>query len=187
MPGRDDRLGGYSIPQGLLSADSLLVSVGAGTDVLTPSSRWFGGHGCRALVYDPVPAAAKYMSRVVASEPSFEHLAIVKRTLQSDPFMRRLTAWCVTFGGCDLHGTPVGLARHPPRTLSTLAQANGWRRIDLLVCAEGSEFAILDTALSSGLEIRSVEWAQPVAEPVKAAISEAAFARLRAAGGAGAR
>src|SRR5690348_1474852 len=69
--------GGYSIPQGLLSADSLLVSVGAGTDVsfeLEVVSR----HGCRAFVYDPVPAAAEYMSRVVASEPriSFERLAI---------------------------------------------------------------------------------------------------------------
>jgi phosphoglycolate phosphatase-like HAD superfamily hydrolase len=60
--------------------------------------------------------------------------------------------------------------------LSTLASTNGWAHIDLLkVSAEGSEFAILEHALASGLEIRAiaVEWAQPVElDRVKAAVAD---------------
>lgn len=174
--------GGYSIPQGLLSADSLLVSVGAGTDVsfeLEVVSR----HGCRAFVYDPVPAAAEYMSRVVASEPriSFERLAIWNEDTELT-FHAPVRDGFVSHSAVDLHGTPVAFTT-PARTLSTLAQANGWKQIDLLkVSAEGSEFAILEHALSSGLEIRAiaVEWAQPVKlEPVKAAIGDLQAAGFR--------
>ena len=82
----------------------------------------------------------------------------------------------------DLHGTPVAFTA-PARTLSTLARANGWSRIDLLkVSAEGSEFAILEHALASELEIRAiaVEWAQPVElDRVKAAIRDLHAAGFR--------
>ena len=54
--------GGYAIPAHLLDTDSVLVSVGAGTDVsfeLEVVSRY----GCRAFIYDPVPASAAYTEK----------------------------------------------------------------------------------------------------------------------------
>lgn len=172
--------GGYTIPRQLLGADSLLVSVGAGTDIsfeLEVVSRY----GCRVFVYDPVPAAAEYTNDVIASEPriSFERLAIWNEDTDLD-FHAPLRDGFVSHSAVDLHGTPVAFTA-PARTLSTLAQANGWTRIDLLkVSAEGSEFAILQHALGSGLEIRAlaVEWAQPA----KLGRVKAALGELQAAG-----
>jgi FkbM family methyltransferase len=174
--------GGYSIPRQLLGSDSVLVSVGAGTDIsfeLEAVSRY----GCRAFIYDPVPAAADYTNRVIASEPriSFERLAIWNEDTDLD-FHAPLRDGFVSHSAVDLHGTPVSFTA-PARTLSTLADANGWTKIDLLkVSAEGSEFAILAHALTSGPEIRAiaVEWAQPVKlGRVKAAIGELQAAGFR--------
>jgi FkbM family methyltransferase len=172
--------GGYSIPHELLGPDSLLVSVGAGTDVsfeLEVVSRY----GCRAFVYDPVPAAAEHTVRAIAAEPriSFERLAIWNEDTDLD-FHAPLRDGFVSHSAVDLHGTPVSFTA-PARKLSTLASVNGWEQIDLLkVSAEGSEFAILEHALSSGLDIRAiaVEWAQPV----KLARVKGAIADLHAAG-----
>jgi len=172
--------GGYSIPLRLLGTDSVLVSVGAGTDVafeLVVVSKY----GVRAFIYDPVPAAAEYTTRVIASEPriTFERLAIWNEDTDLD-FHAPLRDGFVSHSAVDMHGTPVAFTA-PARTLSTLAHANGWTKIDLLkVSAEGSEFAIIEHALRSGLEIRAlaVEWAQPV----KLGRVKAAIAELHAAG-----
>ena len=173
--------GGYSIPQGLLAADSLLVSVGAGTDVLVrarggfavwlPGVRLRPGAG-RGRVHEP---RGRVRARI-----SFERLAIWNEDTELT-FHAPVRDGFVSHSAVDLHGTPVAFTT-PARTLSTLAQANGWKQIDLLkVSAEGSEFAILEHALS-GLEIRAiaVEWAQPVKlEPVKAAIGHLQAAGFR--------
>lgn len=174
--------GGYSIPRQLLGPDSLLVSVGAGTDVSFEVAV-AGRYGCRTFIYDPVPAAAEYASRVVASEPrvSFERLAIWNEDTDLE-FHAPLRDGFVSHSAVDLHGTPVTFTA-PARTLSTLADANGWTQIDLLkVSAEGAEFAILEHALRSGLDIRAiaVEWAQPVnLGRVKAAIGKLGEAGFR--------
>lgn len=176
----DPGYGGYSIPRQLLGPDSLLVSVGAGTDV-SFELELVAKYGCRVFIYDPVPAAAEYANRVLASEPrvSFERLAIWNEDTDLE-FHAPLRGGFVSHSAVDLHGTPVSFTA-PARTLSTLAAANGWTQIDLLkVSAEGSEFAILEHALRSGLDIRAVavEWAQPVdLGRVKAAIGQ-----LRGAG-----
>jgi FkbM family methyltransferase len=174
--------GGYTIPRQLLGGESLLVSVGAGTDIsfeLELVSRF----GCRVFIYDPVPAAAEYTKRAIEAEHriSFERVAIWNEDTDLD-FHAPLREGFVSHSAVDLHGTPVSFTA-PARTLSTLAQANGWTKIDLLkVSAEGSEFAILEHALSSGLEIRAiaVEWAQPVElGRVKAALADLHTAGFR--------
>jgi FkbM family methyltransferase len=156
--------GGYAIPAQLLDADSVLVSIGAGTDVsfeLAVAQRF----GCRAFIYDPVPASATFTEKAIAHEPriSYERLAVWNEDTDLD-FHAPLQEGFVSHSATDMHNTPVSFTA-PARTLSTLASTNGWTHIDLLkVSAEGSEFAILDHALASGLEIRAiaVEWAQPV-------------------------
>lgn len=167
--------GGYAIPDQLLETDSVLVSVGAGTDVsfeLAVVARY----GCRAFIYDPVPAAAAHTEQEIAHEPriSFERLAVWNEDTDLD-FHAPLQDGFVSHSATDMHNTPVSFTA-PARTLTTLAGTNGWTRIDLLkVSAEGSEFAILDHALASGLEIRAiaVEWAQPVKlSKVKAAVAD---------------
>ncbi len=174
--------GGYSIPQRLLGAESLVVSVGAGTDV-SFELEVVRRYGCRAFVYDPVPAAAEHMSRVVASEPriAFERLAIWNEDTELE-FHAPVREGFVSHSAVDLHGTPVSFTA-PARTLSTLAGVNGWTVVDLLkVSAEGAEFAILEHALSSGLEIRAmaIEWAQPAdLDRVKAAIRQLQQAGFR--------
>ncbi len=178
----DPSYGGYSIPRQLLGARSLLVSVGAGTD-LSFELQVIAKYGCRAFIYDPVPAAAEYANRVIASEPraSFERLAIWNEDTDLE-LHAPLRDGFVSHSAVDLHGTPVSFTA-PARTLSTLAKANGWTQIDLLkVSAEGSEFVILQHALRSGLEIRAiaVEWAQPVdLGRVKAAINQLQDAGFR--------
>jgi FkbM family methyltransferase len=172
--------GGYTIPRQLLGGESLLVSVGAGTDI-SFELELAGRFGCRVFIYDPVPAAAEYTERAIEAEPriSFERVAIWNEDTELD-FHAPLREGFVSHSAVDLHGTPVSFTA-PARMLSTLAQANGWTKIDLLkVSAEGSEFAILEHALGSGLEIRAiaVEWAQPV----KLARVKAALADLHAAG-----
>jgi FkbM family methyltransferase len=174
--------GGYAIPEQLLTADSVLVSVGAGTDVsfeLAVVARY----GCRAFIYDPVPASATYTEKAIAEEPriSFERLAVWNEDTDLD-FHAPLQEGFVSHSATDMHNTPVSFTA-PARTLATLASANSWARIDLLkVSAEGSEFAILDHALASGLEIRAiaVEWAQPVElDRVKKAVADLHAAGFR--------
>jgi FkbM family methyltransferase len=174
--------GGYSIPRRLLDSQSLLVSVGAGTDI-SFEREVVSRYGCRVFIYDPVPAAAEYTNDVIASEPriTFERLAIWNEDADLE-FHAPLREGFVSYSAVDLHGTPVSFTA-PARTLSTLARLNGWTKIDLLkVSAEGSEFAILEHALASGLEIRAiaVEWAQPAKlERVTAAIAELQAAGFR--------
>jgi FkbM family methyltransferase len=167
--------GGYAIPRRLLDSHSLVVSVGAGTDI-SFEQELVSRYGCRAFIYDPVPAAAEYTEGAISSEPriSFERLAVWNEDTDLD-FHAPLRDGFVSHSAVDLHGTRVAFTA-PARTLSTLARVHGWTRIDLLkVSAEGSEFAILQHALASGLEIRAiaVEWAQPARlQRVKAAIAE---------------
>ena len=172
--------GGYAIPEQLLAKDSVVVSVGAGTDV-SFELMIVSQYECRAFIYDPVPAAADHTQHAIVDEPriSFERLAVWNEDTEVD-FHAPLREGFVSHSATDLHGTPVAFTA-PARTLSTLAQANGWSRIDLLkVSAEGSEFEILEHALSTDLEIRAiaVEWAQPV----KLARVKHAIADLHAAG-----
>jgi FkbM family methyltransferase len=135
------------------------------------------------FIYDPVPAAADYTEGVISSEPriSFERLAIWNEDTDLD-FHAPLREGFVSHSAVDLHGTRVSFTA-PARTISTLAGVNGWTKIDLLkVSAEGSEFAILEHALASGLEIRAiaVEWAQPARlQRVKATIAELHAAGFR--------
>ena len=172
--------GGYVIPEKLLDNDSVVVSVGAGTDVsfeLILASRY----GCRVFIFDPVPAAAEHTRDAIARAPRirFERFAVWNADTHLD-FHAPLREGFVSHSATDIHGTPVSFTA-PARTLSTLAESHDWPRIDLLkVSAEGAEFEILEHALSSDIEIRAIalEWAQPVTlSRVKAAIDD-----MRAAG-----
>jgi FkbM family methyltransferase len=172
--------GGYPIPEQVLTKDGVLVSVGAGTDVsfeLAVAARF----DCRAFIYDPVPAAADHTQQAIAGDHriSFERLAVWSEDTDLE-FHAPLREGFVSHSAVDLHGTPVAFTA-PARTLTTLANANGWSRIDLLkVSAEGAEFAILENALANDLEIRAiaVEWAQPVS----LSKVQSAIANMRAAG-----
>ncbi len=176
----DLRYGGYTIPEGLLSAQSTVVCVGAGTDV-SFETLLVERFGCRVFLFDPVPEAAAHATQALASVPQviFERLAIWDEDTEL-PFHAPVRDGFVSHSATDMHGTPVAFTA-PARTLTTLAARHGWTDVDLVkISAEGAEFAILDNLLASGLHVRAItnEWAQPVAlDKVRATI-----ARLGAAG-----
>ena len=120
----DPSYGGYSIPGDCWVADSLVVSVGAGTDVRSSWS-WFRGRlpdvrlrprAGRRRVYEPRGG--------VRARISFERLAIWNEDTELSS-MRPARRIRVTL--CRRPARYAGVFTAPARTLSTLAEANGWR------------------------------------------------------------
>lgn len=176
----DPGYGGYVIPTAALGADSVVVLCGTGTDI-SFDLELIARFGCEVLALDPVPDAAEYVAQAAQHEPRHHFLpyALWNEDTTIDFHEPRIEGY-VSHSATDMHGTPVAFTA-TARRLSTLMAERGHDRVDLLkISAEGSEYAILDDALASGLDIGmiAVEFATPVAP--RTALDQ--VAKLTAAG-----
>ncbi len=176
----DMSYGGYQIPAGLLTENSVVLSAGAGTDV-SFESMLVDRFGCRVHLLDPVPAAAEHARAALAHEPrvTFEQAALwdVDTTLT---FHAPVVDGFVSHSATDMHGTAAAFVS-PARSVASLRAEHGWGHIDLLkISAEGSEFHIIDSVLDKAEPVTAlcVEFAQPVG----IAQVEEAVRKLEAAG-----
>jgi FkbM family methyltransferase len=174
------RYGGWSIPAGGLSSDSVCYLAGLGEDAsfdLGLIERF----GCTVYAFDPVPEAAQYARTVSEREPRFRFLPV--GLWSSDTTLRFYEhpgEGFVSRSATDMHGTGRYAEAHV-RSLDSLMAELANERIDLLkLSVEGSEYEIVGDVISKRLPvgILCVEFAQPA--PLKRIVGE--VRELEAAG-----
>jgi FkbM family methyltransferase len=142
--------GGYRIPDGMLTADSVVYTVGAGEDIRF-DLELIQRYGCTVHAMDPVPRSAEYVRGVAADEPRlvFHQLALWSRD-EALTFHAPRTEGYVSHSAVNRFGTEPAFQAEG-RSLRSLMRSLGHDHLDLLkVSAEGAEFEILGTLLRGG-------------------------------------
>jgi FkbM family methyltransferase len=155
--------GGWSIPAGLVSSESVCYLAGLGEDASFDLSL-IERFGCTVYAFDPVPEAAHYAASVSAREPRF-----IFRPLglwSADGALRfydNAQPAFVSRSATNMHATG-SYVEADVRSVGSLMNELGHARVDLLkLSVEGSEYEILDDVLANRLAIGvlCVEFAQP--------------------------
>jgi FkbM family methyltransferase len=171
--------GGYRLPIGMLSADSVVYCVGVGEDIRF-DLELIRRVGCVVHAMDPVPRAAEFVRTAAAGEPRFRfhQLAVWPRD-EIVTFHAPRKAGYVSHSAVNLFGTEPAFQAQG-RSLRSLMDEWGHDRIDLLkISAEGAELAILDSLLREGpvVPILCSEFTEPPVAKARAMLD-----RLRRAG-----
>ncbi len=155
--------GAWTIPTGALTKDSVCYLAGLGEDAsfdLGLIERF----GCTVHAFDPVPEAARYASKITASESHFHFhpfgLWSSDGTLR---FYENAEPGFVSRSATNMHGTG-GYSEAQVRSVGSLMAELGDERVDLLkLSVEGSEYEILGDLLAKHLPVGvlCVEFAQP--------------------------
>lgn len=148
--------GAWVVPNGLLDARSIVYSFGVGEDI-SFDLELMRRFGCRVFAYDPTPAAAKFIERLVPG-PNFVFsqlgLAAVDGVAEFAETHPDESAFAMTGGEMVRNGVVRGF--HVSR-LSSLMAANGHDHIDLLkMDIEGFEYDVIDDMLQQRLFPRCV-------------------------------
>jgi FkbM family methyltransferase len=161
--------GGWSIPAGSLSADSVCYLAGLGEDATFDLSL-IERFGCTVYAFDPVPEAARHAALVSAREPRFRFRPV--GLWSSDGALRfydNAEHSFVSRSATNMHATG-SFVEAEVRSVRSLMTELGHERVDLLkLSVEGSEYEIVDHVLADHLEvgILCVEFAQPAPiEPI---------------------
>jgi FkbM family methyltransferase len=144
--------GGWTVPQGLLDAQSVVYSCGAGTDISFDLAL-IEAVGCAVHIFDPTPSSVSLVEDAASREPriDFHPWAI----WSADQRLRLFSPdyGDSNFSAINLHGTAGGFDAEA-RSLSSIMRELGHERLDLLkLDIEGAEYAVLDDLLASGLEV----------------------------------
>ena len=142
--------GGYRVPIGMLTADSVVYSIGVGENTQF-DLELIKRVGCTVHAMDPVPRAAEYARGVAATEPRFvfHQLAVWSRD-ETLTFHAPRQEGYVSHSAVNLFGTDEAF-QADGRALRSLMREWGHDHIDLVkVSAEGAEFEILETLLREG-------------------------------------
>lgn len=156
--------GGWTVPLGLLDADSVVYSVGLGEDASFDLAL-IDRVGCTVHVFDPTPRAVEYGRSLAADRPAFEfHPVGVWSRSDELTFYAPQDPVHVSHSVVNLQGTDDGFtARVEP--ISALLKELGHERLDLLkIDIEGAEHQVLAAMLEDGIHptVLCVEFDQPV-------------------------
>lgn len=155
--------GGWAIPAGALTSDSVCYLAGLGEDASFDLGL-IEQVGCTVHAFDPVPEAARYAQTITAKEPRFEFRPI--GLWSSDGVLRfydNAAPGFVSRSATNMHATSA-YSEAQVRAVGSLMAEWGHRRIDLLkLSVEGSEYEILGNVLAERIPIGllCVEFAQP--------------------------
>jgi FkbM family methyltransferase len=155
--------GGYPVPTSMLDAQSVCYLAGTGEDIsfdLALIERF----GCDVYAFDPVTAAAEYVSRAAADEPRHHFMPVGLWSSDTTlTFHAPAKEGFVSHSATNLQDTAAAFEAHV-RSIASLMKELGHDRVDLLkISAEGAEFEILDHVLDAPIEVQvlCVEFAQP--------------------------
>jgi FkbM family methyltransferase len=155
--------GGWAIPTGGFSADSVCYLAGLGTDGsfdLGVIQRF----GCTVHTFDPVPEAADYAATLSRDEPRFVfHPAGLWSEDGALRFYDNAEPGFVSRSATNMHGTST-FWEAQVRSVDSLMSQLGHERVDLLkLSVEGSEYEIVGDVLRKQLPVgvMCVEFAQP--------------------------
>jgi FkbM family methyltransferase len=155
--------GGWAIPTGGFSADSVCYLAGLGTDGsfdLGVIQRF----GCTVHTFDPVPEAADYAATLSRDEPRFVfHPAGLWSEDGALRFYDNAEPGFVSRSATNMHGTST-FWEAQVRSVDSLMSELGHERVDLLkLSVEGSEYEIVGDVLRKQLPVgvMCVEFAQP--------------------------
>jgi FkbM family methyltransferase len=155
--------GGWPVPTGGFSPDSVCYLAGLGTDGsfdLGLIERF----GCTVHSFDPVPEAAEYAHTLRESQPRFVfHQAGLWSADGALRFYDNAEPGFVSRSATNMHGTSTFWEANV-RAIDSLMSELGHDHVDLLkLSVEGSEYEIVDDVLRKQLPIGvlCVEFAQP--------------------------
>ena len=165
--------GGWSIPVGLISKDSVCYLAGLGEDASFDLSL-IERFGCTAYAFDPVPEAARYAESVSSREPRFRFSPVgLWSSDGSLRFFDNAEPGFVSRSATNMHATGSSTEAEV-RSIDSLMTELGHEQVDLLkLSVEGSEYALVDDVLAKGLPVKvlCVEFAQPAPlEPIIARV-----------------
>lgn len=147
--------GGWTVVPRLLCADSIVYSVGIGSDISFDRAM-IERFGCRIDAFDPTPMACDWIARQVLP-PQFRFHAIgLADKDETVGFALPLQEGWDSFS-LPAQGSTEELVQCPVRRLETLMGDLGHDRIDLLkMDIEGFEYGVIDDILAG--PIRPVQW-----------------------------
>lgn len=144
--------GGYMVPDGVLTKDSIVYSAGLGEDG-TFDVAIAGEFGCRVRIFDPTPRAKEYFEANLAGYQNMElnYFGIwLKDTIM--PFYVPRDQKHVSHSVGDLQSTGRCIYSQIHR-LATIMETNGDTRIDLLkMDIEGAEYDVIQDMIISGIK-----------------------------------
>jgi FkbM family methyltransferase len=155
--------GGWSMPAGLLSQDSVCYLAGLGEDASFDLSL-IERFGCTVYAFDPVPEAARYAESVSSQEPRFRFSPV--GLWSSDGSLRfydNAEPGFVSRSATNMHDTG-SFTEADVRSIDSLMAEFGHQHVDLLkLSVEGSEYTLVDDLLAKQLPMKvlCVEFAQP--------------------------
>jgi FkbM family methyltransferase len=155
--------GGWSIPAGLISKDSVCYLAGLGEDASFDLSL-IERFGCMVYAFDPVPEAARYAGSVSSQESRFRFSPV--GLWSSDGTLRfydNAEPGFVSRSATNMHATDSSTEAEV-RSIDSLMAEFGHEHVDLLkLSVEGSEYALVDDLLAKQLPVKvlCVEFAQP--------------------------
>jgi FkbM family methyltransferase len=174
--------GGWSIPAGAISRDSICYLAGLGEDASFDLSL-IERFGCTVHAFDPVPEAARYAETVAAREPRFHfHPVGLWSSDGALRFYENAEPGFVSRSATNMHSTGA-YSEAQVRAVDSLMAELGHERVDLLkLSVEGSEYEIVGDVLAKRLPVGvlCVEFAQPAPlQPIERQIEALQLAGYR--------
>lgn len=155
--------GGWIVPAGLLSQDSICWCAGVGEDI-TFDLALIERFGCQAWGFDPTPRAVRHVRLHAAHESRYHFVPV---GLWSEDTVMRFFAPCdpshVSHSIMNLQRTEAGFDA-PCRSVASLMKELNHTRLDLLkLDVEGVEYVVLESLDREGISPRilCVEFDQP--------------------------
>lgn len=147
--------GGWTVIPGLIDGQSVVYSVGVGSDV-TFDLALIERFGCTVHAFDPTPMAREWIARQqVPAEFVFHPIGLADKD-EEVPFAMPLQEGWDSFS-LPPEGSSGQVVHCPVRRLETLAADLGHARIDVLkMDIEGFEYAVIDDVLAGPL--RPAQW-----------------------------
>ena len=148
--------GGWTVVPDLLGAQSVVYSVGVGSDV-TFDRALIDRFGCTVHTFDPTPMARAWIARQELPPRFVFHPIGLANEDEDVAFAMPLREGWDSFS-LPKEGTTEEVVHCPVRRLETIAADLGHDRIDLLkMDIEGFEYGVIDDVLAGPL--RPAQWA----------------------------
>ena len=161
---RKDRLGtdygGWTIPRGCLTAESVCYCVGCGEDI-SFDLELIRRYSCTVHAFDPTPRSIEYVRRAAAGIPEYRFAGVGLWDQDGTvKFFAPRDSRHVSHSMTNLQGTQSYI-EVPARRLRDILQDNGHRSLTLLkLDIEGAETTVIRTILEDriGVDILLVEF-----------------------------
>jgi FkbM family methyltransferase len=149
--------GGFYINPKLLNKDSVVYSIGIGTDI-TFDRKCMARHSCQVFGFDPTPKAIRFIEiENVPPNFSFQPYGLASESGTRTFFLPANPKG--TSGSLELNDS-LDEGRHievTMKSLNDICEEEGHQKLDVLkMDIEGSEYDVIESVLNSGIEIDQI-------------------------------